>query len=452
MNPAWLRHLPLFARRHLEGRTYLQRVISNTGWLLVERTLRYTIGFLVGVWIARHVGPEQYGLLNYAGAVIVVLAFMSTLGLDALAVRDIVRDPAARDETVGTVLVLRLAGGLLMVLAAAAIAYSADHGDPRAAVMIMLISVAQLLQAFDSLDCWFQAVVASRYTVFARMTALLTMTAVRIALIVTHAPLVAFAWAILAESTVLALAMLVVYRRSGQRIGAWRATMARAAALLREGWPLMLSALVAAASLRIDHVMLGQMAGFAEVGAYAIAVRIVEVSFVIPAVVIASVFPAMISAKQQDRVTYEARIQALFDSMLWSALAIAVPLSLLAGVVVRVLAGNAYAAAGPVLEVLAWMPVLVFLGVIRQRWLLAENQLGAGLAVEAAGCGLNVLANLVLIPRHGAVGAAYASLIGSAFATVLVAPFSSGIRNSLTMYLSAAFAPLRILRRLAAHR
>jgi O-antigen/teichoic acid export membrane protein len=93
------------------------------------------------------------------------------------------------------------------------------------------------------------------------------------------------------------------------------------------------------------------------------------------------------------------------------------------------------------------MPVFVFFGLVRQRWLLAEHALPAALAVEIAGCGLNVLANLVLIPRYGAAGAAMASLIGVVGATLLIAPFSDNVRRSLMMLLRAARAPFGALRR-----
>jgi len=447
MMPAWYRYLPGVLRRRLEGRSYLRRVIDNTGWVLAERVLRYTIGFLVGVWIARYVGPSDYGLLNYAAAFVGVLTFMSTLGLDSLAVRDMVQNPGASGEILGTLLLMRLAGGVLLIIGAVAGLMILQPGDSRAPTLVLLVSLAQLLQAFDSIDCWFQSIMSSRSTVFAKAAALLSMSAVRVVLILAQAPLVAFAWAILAESTLLALAMLAAYRLSGQRLTSLRTALARAKQLVTGGWPLMLSAAVVAVYSRIDQVMLGQMAGFPEVGAYAVAVRIVEVSYVVPAVIVSSIFPAMIQSLELGRDVFEARIQKLYDLMLWMGVAVALPLSILAPLIVHTVAGDAYAAASPPLALLAWMPVWVFLGLARQKWLLAENALKAAMAIEIAACVLNVLGNLVLIPRHGATGAAMASLLAAAGATVLVAPFSRPIRRSLTMFLVATQAPLRIVRR-----
>lgn len=443
--------LPQFIRHLLAESHYLRRLVRNAGWVLAERVLRYAVGFLVGVWIARYVGPEQYGLLNYALAYVTVLAFLGTLGLDSLVVRELVRDPSTRDEMLGTLLAMRLIGGLLLILSVAAMLVIVRPPDDRALALIALVSLAVVIQAFESIDCWFQSLLASRFTVIAKSVALLSATLVRIALILIHAPLVAFAWAILVEATVLAAGMLFVYARSGASTGAMHPSLFRAKALLTEGWPLVLTAAMAALSLRIDQVMLGQMADFGDVGAYAVATRIVEVSYIVPVVVMASVFPAMIKMKDGEPAIYDARIQALFDLLIWLAIAIAIPTWLLAPLIVDFLVSEDYVDAVPVLAVLAWMPILVFFAMARQRWLIAEGQLRIALLVEVVGCILNILCNLWLIPRYGAVGAAYAAILAAAGSSLVLVPFVRSIRQSVHRFLVATTAPLRLLNAYLTH-
>lgn len=442
----WVRYLPRFIRERLESRSYLQRVIGNAGWLFADRILRMLVGFLVGIWIARYLGPEQYGILNYAGAFVFIFTIVSTLGLEGLAVRDIVREPDHKNEILGTVLLLRISGGLLLVLITATSIHFIRPNDGLVAELVLLISITQVFQAFDAIDCWFQANVTSRYTVIAKAIVLLALTAVRIALVIAKVPLVAFAWAIAGEALLGALAMLMAYHISGQRMAQWRIRLDRVKRLLAEGWPLIFSGFVITIYIRIDQVMLGQMTGFGDVGAYSVAVRLLEVWYVIPVVLTASIFPAIIRSKDLDNAVYEARIQRLYDSMVWMAIAIALPISLLAPFLVKWLYGSAYASAGPVLALLSWMAIWVFFGVARQKWLFAENALKAGMAVEIAGCVLNVLANLVLIPRFGTIGAAIASLMAATGANLIVAIFSRSIRHSLLMLAKTIMAPVRMAR------
>jgi len=207
----------------------------------------------------------------------------------------------------------------------------------------------------------------------------------------------------------------------------------------------MLMAVVVAISQRIDQVMLGMMTSYREVAAYAVAVRAVEVMYVIPTVVATSVFPAIITSRSLGEAGYRQKMQRLYAAVLWTGVAIAVPLSLLSGAIVTLMVGKSYAAAAPVLAILAWMPAFMFFSIVRQRWLFAENALATAMTLEICACAINVTANLLLIPSYGARGAAIAALTGAVGATLVVAPFSRPIRQSLGMLLRAVSAPLRLI-------
>src|SRR5205809_7246388 len=110
-SPAWLRSSPAFLRRRLEGRTNLLAVIHNTGWLFADKAMRMVMGVLVGAWVARYLGPSQYGELAYVLAFVAFLSVICQLGIDAVAIRDMARDPRAAPAILGTALRLRLITG-----------------------------------------------------------------------------------------------------------------------------------------------------------------------------------------------------------------------------------------------------------------------------------------------------------------------------------------------------
>jgi O-antigen/teichoic acid export membrane protein len=87
MNQAWTKYLPNIIRHRLEGRQNLQNIISNTGRLFTDRILRTIVGTLVGIWLARYLGPEQFGFCNYALAFVALFGAFVTLGLDGIVVR-----------------------------------------------------------------------------------------------------------------------------------------------------------------------------------------------------------------------------------------------------------------------------------------------------------------------------------------------------------------------------
>ncbi len=80
----WLSYLLVLLRARLELRPSLQAVLMNTWWLIADKILRMGVGLFVGVWIARYLGPEQFGLWNYAIAFAALFSALATLGLDSI--------------------------------------------------------------------------------------------------------------------------------------------------------------------------------------------------------------------------------------------------------------------------------------------------------------------------------------------------------------------------------
>ncbi|MBS8271819.1 flippase, partial [Halomonas litopenaei] len=86
--------IPAFIRRRISHRPSLVRIAENISWLFFDKVLRMSVGLFVGIWIARYLGPEQFGILSYAMAFSGLFGALAALGLNGVVVRDIVRDPA----------------------------------------------------------------------------------------------------------------------------------------------------------------------------------------------------------------------------------------------------------------------------------------------------------------------------------------------------------------------
>ena len=87
-------------------------ILSNSFWLLLEKLNRAVLGLLVGAWLARYLGPSEYGQLAYALAYIAFFQAIVNLGTDGIIVRDLVKEPNSRHEILGTTLRLRLITGI----------------------------------------------------------------------------------------------------------------------------------------------------------------------------------------------------------------------------------------------------------------------------------------------------------------------------------------------------
>ena len=79
-----------------------RKYFANTSWLLGERVLRMAISLFVGIYVARYLGPERFGLLSYANSFVGIFLALATLGLDDVVVREIVKTPELREKLLGT--------------------------------------------------------------------------------------------------------------------------------------------------------------------------------------------------------------------------------------------------------------------------------------------------------------------------------------------------------------
>jgi O-antigen/teichoic acid export membrane protein len=93
----------------------------------------------VGVWVARYLGPEQFGLLNYAVAFVALFTSVATLGLNGIVVRDLVQDPSMAETTMGTAFMLSVLGGLSAFgLSLLAISYARPNDDLAKFIVVLL--------------------------------------------------------------------------------------------------------------------------------------------------------------------------------------------------------------------------------------------------------------------------------------------------------------------------
>ncbi len=398
----------------------MQKILGNAAWLLFDKVLRMGVGLVVNIWVVRYLGPEQFGHLSYAIAFVALFGAFATLGLDGIVIREVVRNPNQADEILGTAFYLRLVGGAATLLISVAAIFLLRHDNSLSWMLVAIIAAGTIFQAFDVIDFWFQSQVLSRYTVIAKNSAFLAMAMVKIALILGHAPLMAFAWAALAEIVAGATGLVLVYRKCGHQFGDWRITLERSRRLLSDSWPLILSGLSVAIYMKLDQVMLGEMSGDGAVGIYTSATKLTEIWYMIPMIIVSSVFPAMVQSKENDEGLYYRRITRLFSVMAAVSLPIALPMSLASNWLVIQLYGINYQAAGPVLAVHIWASLFVFYGVAQGPWDLAENLTRLAMVRIVIGAIVNIGLNVWLIPRYGALGAAIATVVSQALAAVFL--------------------------------
>lgn len=420
MNSAWVAYLPVFLRRRLEQRYGLQRALGNTLWLFMDRIARLVAGLVVGIAVARYLGPSDFGLLNYAISFAALFAAISGLGLEGVLLRELVRTPGEKDELLGSAFWLRVISGSLvwgLITLIGAIVFRDEH---LVFWLVVVIAGGFIFQAFDVVESYFASTVASKYAVMAKGITFVIFAATRLLLVVFQAPLLWFAAAVAGEVIAGGIGLAILYRRKSGLVTRWRFGFARSKLLVRECWPYLAAALAVTVYIRIDQIMLNHLASAHEAGIFIAAVRVSELWYFVPLAIVQSVVPSLVNAREQSQSLYQSHLQLLYDGLIWMAIMIGAVMTLFADEIAGLLYGPAYMGAGAILMIHAWTGVFAAYGAIKGRWEMIENMPKMSLYCTSAGAVTNIVANYLLIPKYGGIGAAAATLIAQTVSGLLL--------------------------------
>ncbi|MBO9674941.1 MAG: flippase [Sphingobacteriaceae bacterium] len=398
------------------------KYLKNTGWLMFGKILSMVVGFVV----ARFLGPISFGDLSFADAFTAIAAAIGALGLDTFIIREILNDPAKKDEILGTSLLLRLGVNLLLIPVSVGLYYifhklSNNPGEPLTYV-VALLSFAAFFKSFNVIDSYFQSQVQSKYVVHIQNICVILSALVKILLVILNMPVIWFAWALVFDGFILALGLVLLYQSKGFNLFNWHFKRARAKSLLKQSAPLILSAVMVSIYMKIDQVML-KTEGSSAVGIYSAVAKISEAWYFIPVAIVTSVFPALINARKTDQERYVKRLQNLYDLLVAISLPVAVIITFASTFIIHIIYDNRFVGAEHMLPIHIWSGVFVFLGSASSQYLLAEGFTKISFYRTAFGALINILLNLWLIPLYAGVGASIATLIAcasSAFYLLLI--------------------------------
>ena len=424
------------------------KYLKNAGWLMFGKV----VSLIVNLAITRYLGPILFGDLSFGLSLVAILAAVGGLGLDTFIIREVIQEPARRDEILGTSLVLRMvANGLLIPIAIGIYLishnFSSNPGDSLT-LLIALLAFASFFKSFNVIDSYFQSQVQSKYVVQVQNVSLIVTSVFKILIITFSLPLIYIVFAYIVDAVVLATGLVIAYQNRGLKILNWTFNKERAKLLLIKSSPLILSAVMVTIYMKIDVVMLKSV-GSKAVGIYSSAQNLSEAWYFIPSAIVVSVFPALLNARKTDLSRYEKRLGNLYDLLVYINIPIAVFISFFGSDLIHLAYSGKYDGAGPMLSIHIWSGIFVFLGMASSQYLIAEGYTKISFYRTAAGAITNILLNFWLIPKYAGVGASIATLIACFVSTfyVLLIPKTrhQGIMMLKSLFLITAFQ--KILKR-----
>lgn len=410
----------IFAQSLNNLRTHdgFKRYFKNTSWMFLGQSTM-VISLLINIWIARNLGPSNYGSLSYIFAYVGIFSFIANLGVNDILIRDLVRTPEKKNELLGTAFRLLSYGGVLAFLISS-VSILFVESSPVIRLLVILYSTIFLYSPVNVIAAYFQATVQAKKNAQAQMVGTILTSILKIFLLATNQGIIWLTLAFTLDYVIGTILYIWNYLHSELRFKSWTYNKSIALNFFYSSIYLMLSSAAGYILLKIDQVMIKFFLDETAVGLYAVAVKLSEIWYFIPAIICASIFPAIINSKKNDEGQYKRRLTRLYVFLGAAAVLIALPITLLASPIITVLFGPAYTASVPLLQIYVWSGVGLFLMTGINRYLMAENYLKSIFVYSLVSVVTNIVLNILFIPQIGLLGAAWATLVSYLISPIIV--------------------------------
>ena len=377
------------------------------------------VQLFVGIYVARYLGPERFGLLSYANSYVGIFTAIAILGLDGIVVRELVKSPDQRDTLLGTSFLLKVVGTLLMwVLILATLFFS--NNDPLTRALIAIIAFGVLFQTFNVIDYNFQAEVKLKYVVHSQIVQLIVSSITKLVLILKGLPLVWFAAVYSLDAIILAVGLAYAYSRNSGSIKKWKWNAKVALALLLDSWPLMFAYMSYLIYAKIDRIMIKEMLDEHNVGIYSAAYILYEAPLFISLMIAKSVYPILVQYYQDNKNKFFQLYSTLSSYMTLLSYLIVLFIFIFHEILIQITFGESFEESSKILMLLSFGMIPMFNAFLRSSYITISGNQKIILYTTLFSAMLNIVLNLLLIKAYGVIGAVYATVFTQTLSLIVL--------------------------------
>lgn len=406
-----------------------RKYFKNTGWMMLAKILSLIISFVTTIFIARKLGPENYGQLSYAISFVGLFSFIATMGLDQVLFRDLVKYPDKKNKYLGSAFIIRMVAAFLAIAACLIVAIFLSNNDVSE-ILIFIIASTFIFNAFQIINYEFQAIAQAKYPSIVSLIIVIILNILKLIIIATGKGVIYLAFILLLESILYAGFYILIYKwKLKKRMLDWKFDKTTSLNLIRDSWPMIFASAFALIYARIDQVMIKNMIDTSSVGIYDAAVRVSEAWYFVPGIIISSLFPAIVNSRERKDI-YRERLKKLLILLVSLSVIVALAVSIFAPFIIKILYGSEFMDSVNILKIYIWSGVWFSIGMLVTSYLVAENFRKILFFSSFLGMSINVVLNLIFIPRFGIIGSAWATFISYAIIPLSIFCFKK-VKNNL---------------------
>ena len=386
------------------------KALRNIMWALCGKIVSLLGVLVVAIIVARYLGKQQYGIMNYVVSYVAIFQVFADFGLDLIQIREESKNPNLRDKIIGTVFTLKLIFAAITLIAIPITLFFFET-SAEISYFIMIYAFSVVLNTTWVSRNHFTSIVWNEYMVKTEISRTIIGIMVKVVLVMLHMPLIWFILSLVFDSFLLAVGYSISYAKKIDSISKWTFDKELAVYIIKQSFPLLLSGAAIVIYNRIDQVMIGDMIDNSHLGIYSVAVRFVELMVFVPTIISQTISPMLVEIRQKDRVRYEELSQIFLNVTVSGCVILAVLVCLLSYPVVYFTFGQEYIGAASVLAILSFKVIGDALSQTSGQLMIIEGIQRYASVRNIIGCVTCVLLNLIIIKHYGIHGVAYVAVI-----------------------------------------
>ena len=376
----------------------------NLSWLLFDKLFRASANIFLTVFLARHLGPDNFGILNYLLAILFLFVSISSLGVNPVLVNEIVKKRRNSMPSLINSYYLRFLISLISYFLFLLIIYILNNNIIYHNYSLIL-GVIIILKSCEVLFSFFEAKSFSKYIVISQSVGFFISASIILFIVINAIDNIYIYYALVLDLVIVFILINIFYFIYFKN-HFYKFNFIIIKRLISKSLPVLISTLSILLYMRIDQIMIKEMINEYQLGIYSVSVRYIEIYHFIPKIIMISILPVILTSRN-----YYVKLLGINSVINKISLILIIFIFLSSDIVIPLIFSDTYIESINITKILSFSIFFVFLGVVNEHWYVTKNLQKFYALYVSFGALLNIILNYILISNFGLKGAAYATVL-----------------------------------------
>ena len=377
----------------------------NLSWLVFDKLFRASINIFLSIILARSLGPESFGILNYLLALLFLFSSLSSLGMNPILINQIIKNKKVNNHN--SIMnayylrfILSLFNYLIFILLINILNENQIYFNYS-----LIIGGGIIFKSCEVLFSYFEAKSLSKYIVISQLVGLIS-SAIIILYIISYDLDHTYIYFALALDIIIVFILINLFYLSKINNFFIELNLQLLKSIVLKSLPVLISSISIILYMRIDQIMINSLLDEYNLGVYSVSVRFIEIFHFIPKIIMISFLPILLLSRK-----YNIDLLNLNSIIFKFSLILMIFIFFSSDYLIPFIFSNTYIDSISSTKILSLSIIFVFFGVTNEHWYVSNNLQKYYAIYVFLGAIVNALLNYILIIKFGIEGAAYATVI-----------------------------------------